>query len=246
MTVSALLAAIDRIDNAETVEEVTRILQEALASYGIAYHGLVRAQLPHEPLDDALLSGVLPEGWAATYVKRKYLLIDPVVRHLGQSRAGFRWQTAAELHANGKHGKRMDRMMAEASKAGLKDGYSFPVHGRRGLLAHLSIGGDPVDLSTTDLAVIGALASKAYWHTVDLKGLGRGHPLDALNDVKLTHREMESLHYLTDGMTSPEIAAVLEISNHTVDWYMNGIQQKLKAKNRHHAVALAFRLGLVS
>jgi LuxR family transcriptional regulator, quorum-sensing system regulator SdiA len=80
----------------------------------------------------------------------------------------------------------------------------------------------------------------------DLKGLGQTHPLDALDDIKLTHREMESLHYLADGMTSPEIAAVLEISNHTVDWYMNGIQQKLKAKNRHHAVALAFRLGLVS
>jgi LuxR family transcriptional regulator, quorum-sensing system regulator SdiA len=246
VTVSAVLAAINRTDNAETSEEVTEILQQALASYGVAYHGLVRAQLPHEPLGDALLSGILPDGWAETYVRRKYLLIDPVVRHLGQSRSGFRWQTAAELHANGKHGKRMDRMMADASKAGLKDGYSFPVHGRRGLLAHLSIGGEPVDLQSADLALIGALASKAYWRMADLKGLGQAHPLDALDDIKLTHREMESLHYLADGMTSPEIAAVLEISNHTVDWYMNGIQQKLKAKNRHHAVALAFRLGLVS
>ena len=64
MTVSAVLAAIDRIDNAETSEEVTEILQQALESYGVAYHGLVRAQLPHEPLGDALLSGILPEGWA--------------------------------------------------------------------------------------------------------------------------------------------------------------------------------------
>ena len=57
---------------------------------------------------------------------------------------------------------------------------------------------------------------------------------------------MEALNYLADGMTSHEIARVLKISNHTVDWYMNGIQEKLKAKNRHHVVALSFRLGLIS
>jgi len=27
---------------------------------------------------------------------------------------------------------------------------------------------------------------------------------------------------------------------------MNGIQDKLNAKNRHHVVAIAFRLGLIS
>ena len=57
---------------------------------------------------------------------------------------------------------------------------------------------------------------------------------------------MEALGFLADGMTSNEIAAVLDISNHTVDWYMNAVQVKLKAKNRHHAVAIAFRHGLIS
>ena len=37
---------------------------------------------------------------------------------------------------------------------------------------------------------------------------------------------------------------MLKISNHTVDWYMNGIQDKLNAKNRHHVVACRFPLGL--
>ena len=62
----------------------------------------------------------------------------------------------------------------------------------------------------------------------------------------LTRREMEILHYLAEGLTSVEISKVLKISNHTVDWYMNGLQQKLKAKNRQQAVALAFRHGLVT
>jgi LuxR family transcriptional regulator len=57
---------------------------------------------------------------------------------------------------------------------------------------------------------------------------------------------MEILHYLAEGMTSMEISKHLKISNHTVDWYMNGLQDKLRAKNRQQAVALAFRYGLIT
>jgi LuxR family transcriptional regulator len=47
-------------------------------------------------------------------------------------------------------------------------------------------------------------------------------------------------------MTSPEMGKELSISSHTVDWYINGIQRKLHARNRQHAIALAFRYGLIS
>jgi len=43
-----------------------------------------------------------------------------------------------------------------------------------------------------------------------------------------------------------EISKLLAISNHTIDWYINGIQDKLNAKNRQHIVALGFRYGLIS
>jgi LuxR family transcriptional regulator len=62
----------------------------------------------------------------------------------------------------------------------------------------------------------------------------------------MTRREMEILNYLADGLTSMEISKLLAISNHTIDWYINGIQDKLNAKNRQHIVALAFRYGLIS
>ena len=77
---------------------------------------------------------------------------------------------------------------------------------------------------------------------------GEAEALDSptLMETPLTRRELEILHYLADGMTSIEISKLLSISNHTVDWYMNGIQDKLKAKNRQQAVALAFRYGLIT
>ena len=35
------------------------------------------------------------------------------------------------------------------------------------------------------------------------------------------------------------------LSNHTVDWYVSSLQEKLGARNRQNLIAMAFRLGLV-
>lgn len=57
---------------------------------------------------------------------------------------------------------------------------------------------------------------------------------------------MQALNNLAEGRTSPEIASILDVSANTVDWYVNSLQTKLKARNRNHAVAIAFRQGLIS
>lgn len=96
------------------------------------------------------------------------------------------------------------------------------------------------------MSLFDGIARRLYWkliHEIDPEMAVRS---SAVVDVDLTRREMEALMLLGAGMTSPEIGRELGISSHTVDWYMNGIQEKLGARNRHHAIAIAFRLGLVS
>ena len=137
-------------------------------------------------------------------------------------------------------------MMVDALKFGLEGGYIFPIHGRRGLMGNLTIGGKQVDLSPLEMIEFDAMAKIVFWRLLELSDPIMNEELSSSVDVQLTRREMEALSYLADGMTSNEIAAVLKLSNHTVDWYMNALQIKLKAKNRHHAVAIAFRLGLIS
>ena len=90
-----------------------------------------------------------------------------------------------------------------------------------------------------------AVAKKAFWRLLELRDEARSLEEAATIDVKLTRREMEVLNHLAEGMTSMEISRMLKISNHTVDWYMNSIQDKLNAKNRQHIVAIAFRNGLI-
>nr|WP_306456968.1 LuxR family transcriptional regulator [Pararhizobium haloflavum] len=234
------------MEGVDTVEEIVSIIADLTRQYGFDYFGILRQPKPHENPMRLILTGSFPEGWPETYIKKRYVLIDPVIRYLNHVRHGFRWTESAVVHVNDSHGRRMERMMADAKKFGLEDGYCFPVHGRRGLLGHLTVGGRPVDLTRADIALFDSFARCAFWRLLELVEPDVGSALAQNVEIKMTHREMEALSYLSEGLTSPEIATELELSNHTVDWYMNGIQQKLQAKNRHHAIAIAFRLGLIS
>ncbi len=91
------------------------------------------------------------------------------------------------------------------------------------------------------------IAKRLFWKLLELTDPEIMAELVSRVEVQMTRREMEALHYLADGMTSNDIGKVLDISSpHGPTGTMNGIQEKLKAKNRHHVVAIAFRLGLIS
>lgn len=61
----------------------------------------------------------------------------------------------------------------------------------------------------------------------------------------LTTREHEVLDLLARGMSNPEIAAVLYLSEHTVKNYVSNILTKLQVENRIQAAVRAVRAGVV-
>ena len=62
----------------------------------------------------------------------------------------------------------------------------------------------------------------------------------------LTKREVEVVKWTAQGKTSSEIAAILTLSDHTVNAYMNNAIKKLECVNRTQLVAKAIRLKLIS
>jgi DNA-binding NarL/FixJ family response regulator len=62
----------------------------------------------------------------------------------------------------------------------------------------------------------------------------------------ITTRELEVLRLLAEGKTQQDIASDLFISPHTVATHIQRLLEKLGARSRAEAVALAYRLGLVS
>ena len=61
----------------------------------------------------------------------------------------------------------------------------------------------------------------------------------------LTRREMQILERIAVGDTNRQIGAVILISEETVKHHVKHILDKLRASNRAHAVAIAFRRGLL-
>lgn len=246
MNLTLLLQFLTLIDEIRKPNELLAEFERFLDRYAFDFYGVLsHPRMCGEPMRP-LLGGRWPPGWPELYVQRKYVLIDPTIRYLGQAQKGYRWQEAVNAFQADPHRRRMERMMAEARTYGLKDGYIFPVHGRRGLLGVLSMGGRPVNLTAVEATIFDSVAKKLFWKLVTLGETETADTLASGVDFQMTHREMEVLQYLAEGMTSNEISRILGLSPHTIDWYMNSLQDKLRAKNRHHTIAVAFRLGLVS
>ena len=226
--------------------EISQMLEAVVDEAGFVYFTLTRQPLLHNDQESLVLAGRWPSGWPDIYVKRKYATIDPTLRYLGYCQRGFSWHEAALFFEEDAQFKRIARMLKQAKKFGLEDGYVFPVHGRQGLAGVLNVAGRPVSLSAGEVQLFEAVARKAFWALFESSNLAVPVSDPANRSHSMTKREIETLSLLAEGLTSGEMGSTLGLSTHTVDWYMNGIQNKLAARNRHHAVAIAFRRGLIS
>jgi DNA-binding NarL/FixJ family response regulator len=66
------------------------------------------------------------------------------------------------------------------------------------------------------------------------------------NPAGLTHRELEVLPLLAEGLRNAEIARRLVVSQKTVDHHVSAILRKLDVRTRGQASVAASRLGLIA
>ncbi|QFY61758.1 LuxR family transcriptional regulator [Rhizobium grahamii] len=247
MNIHSLIQLLVVLEECRKPEAVVDEIKHVILSYGFSFFGLLRRIKEGEDPNGRILAGHWPDSWPQIYLAKKYILSDPTIRYLAYTQRPFRWKEGLAAFRKDPNFRRMDMMMTDAASHGLKDGYTFPIHGRTGVLGNMMVGGKrPVDLSPVEISLFDAVARKGFWRILELNGRAQALESSAEAEARLTRRETEILRYLAEGMTSVEIGKSLKISNHTVDWYVNGLQDKLKAKNRQHAVAVAFRHGLIT
>jgi DNA-binding CsgD family transcriptional regulator len=73
-----------------------------------------------------------------------------------------------------------------------------------------------------------------------------GDQIDSVFEEALTHRELEVLELLAEGLPNKGIAERLGISDQTVKFHIASIMGKLGASNRVETVRRAVRRGLLS
>jgi DNA-binding NarL/FixJ family response regulator len=99
---------------------------------------------------------------------------------------------------------------------------------------------------------VGAIAPRALRPATTSVPLQRsdpatpGAPEPPRRRVDLTERELQVLRGMADGKSNAEIGRELFVSEDTVKTHARRLFRKLGARDRAHAVASAFRAGLVS
>jgi DNA-binding CsgD family transcriptional regulator len=68
------------------------------------------------------------------------------------------------------------------------------------------------------------------------KGSGAGERLTPAQDMRLTAREIEVMHWVTEGKRDREIAIILGVSPRTVEKHVGHILEKLQVETRTAAV----------
>ncbi len=117
---------------------------------------------------------------------------------------------------------------------------------RSGIRAALPGDISPEQLVSALQAVASGLLVLHPAHVNEVLPAGAAAPraLDELAE-SLTRRELEVLQMLAGGLSNKEIAARLNISEHTAKFHVASILGKLGAASRTEAVALGIRRGLV-
>jgi DNA-binding NarL/FixJ family response regulator len=71
-------------------------------------------------------------------------------------------------------------------------------------------------------------------------------PPTGVSGRALTKRELQVLFGMSRGMTNAQIGSHLHLSEDTIKTHAKHVYRKLDARDRAHAVAQAFRSGLVT
>jgi len=184
-----------------------------------------------------------PKEWRDHYSRNNYMVVDPTVEYCARSITPLCWDGNSLLSTDNPE---VRRFMSEARDFGINSGVSFPVHTAQGDFAMLSFASERMHADSGPrlqrVLPIGQLFT-AYLH----EAVRRVFASDVitLSQVDLTGREKECLLWATEGKTAWETSQILSISERTVTFHLQNVQQKLGVNNRQQAVARAVALGII-
>lgn len=176
-----------------------------------------------------------PDEWVRHYQRRDYASTDPVHRAAFMHRGPYRWDDLVNLS------KAERRVMDEAREAGLPAGLSIPVHQPGGSVLLFSLVGSPSSINDVNIARQAYLISAQFHFELQR--------LTPMRSKKASHylppRQRQCLTWVARGKTSSEIALILELSPHTVEFHIKEARKTLNCNSRTAAAVNAVAQGLV-
>lgn len=235
-----LFEFLNELDDPTDATGMTQMLRRIAERYGLRSVAYLGSGVAGEPGQDPYLAVTYSQEWVDHYKESGFVDVDPAIQ------VGLRRLLPIDWDQFVREGEKVRRLFGEASEFGLGHrGISFPVHGRQGDRALLSITSDAGDkdwqrLRLDYLRDFQVLA--LHLHQAVLRIAGH----QSKEHVRISPRERECLRWIAEGKTYWETAMILGLSEHTVRCYLESARHKLGAANNSHAVNKAGKASLLS
>lgn len=246
--------SLNAIIAAESIESLQNLANRKFLELGYAafsYTDIRRLPLSGEPVP--FFRSTARSDFLETYIAEDFLGYDPVVQRAATTNAPFTWADSPEYHSwrTSRRGakNRARYVMEVANEFGYTQGYVLPSHavdprGRpASALVTLYWNDRPEALSPTESMPrwLRLVVASMHERMLELRGLQGEHDDRPL----LTDRERECLVWACRGKTRGETAAILSISDRTVEFHFQNAMRKLRVHNKFHAIAIAIHMGLI-
>ncbi len=177
-------------------------------------------------------------SWQKRYAESGYLLIDPTVRHGRQSQKPLIWTEDVFSTCR--------PLWEDARAHGLSVGWAQSSLDSNGIGGMLSLARSHETLTSAEL---NAKEGQMRW-LVNIAHLALSRALiekaTHSQSIGLTRREIEVLKWTGDGKSAQEIADILNVTKHVVDFHIKNAIHKLQTANKTAAVVKAAMLGLLN
>ncbi|ESY01489.1 LuxR family transcriptional regulator [Mesorhizobium sp. LNJC405B00] len=232
---------LERLRQSRSTDDVSNCFLAYACRFGAT--NLLAGQIPppgssrREQLSHVLLE-TWPKEWALRYFSSGYLFHDPTIRLVCRDSPPFLWREACELCQDDGIGS---RVMAEAMDFRLREGLTIALRTLEGKMVGFSVAGERLEVEPGLDQVLQLIAACALGQAIVLVDGER--PRD---HVHLSGRQRDVLRWAAEGLTIDGIAERLTISSNTADTHLRAVRERLGVTSTIHAVAEAFRLGLIS
>lgn len=228
------------IGKVRTIFDAMQVLRKTCLAYGFRYFSVITLPIAEASEDNSIASLATVSSWPpeliAEYDRLGLARNSPILDRLRKQITPLVFDVEAVNSV--RPGEEPANAAELFGRFGLTMGVYFPVHDSQSLRHAVSFMGDRDPLSVEELSTLSMFATMLIEQISIISSAD-----DAAKSV-LNAREVEILKWTAEGKTSPEIARITGLSEHTVNHYATIATKKLGCSNRTQAVVYAIRLGL--
>ena len=228
-------AILDDLDLIRSLGDAHDFLRSLAREHGFAHHAALRfAPEPEGRPTRQLAITSFPRDVVQAYERAMLASGSRAMASARASARPFVWNRHVPLPRGD------DLARAVLASAGVTMGLTLPVAGRDGDRGLVMLGGDRPAPELEETALLSLFANGLFDRIVSIQNEER-----YTHDFRLTLRERQCLMWTSAGKTAPEIAEILDLSEHMVEHHIAACIDKLGAVNRTQAVAKAIRLRVI-